>query len=123
MARSMIYRGKRERDEIGGMTVFKDGEVLSPIPSQKLYNHSPDGFNWGYGGSGPAQLALALLYDVTGDAQLSLGLYQQFKWDWVAYWGDTWEITSDKIWAWVKGDEAGRLIRERQLQIPGGERE
>jgi len=34
---------------------------LSPSMSQMVYNHSPDGFNWSYAGSGPAQLALALL--------------------------------------------------------------
>lgn len=28
----------------------------------QVVNHSPTGFNWGYMGSGPAQLALALLY-------------------------------------------------------------
>src|SRR5215469_11969326 len=29
----------------------------------ELVNHSPSGFDWGPGGSGPAQLALALLAD------------------------------------------------------------
>jgi hypothetical protein len=37
-------------------TVFLDGKLLNPELSQKYYNHSPDGFNWGYGGSGPSQL-------------------------------------------------------------------
>ena len=31
-----------------------------------IRNHSPSGFNWGYGGSGPAQLALAILADFLG---------------------------------------------------------
>lgn len=31
-----------------------------------LWNHSPTGFEWGYGGSGPAQLALALVSNVLG---------------------------------------------------------
>lgn len=30
-------------------------------------NHSPTGHEWGYGGSGPAQLALDLLLDATHD--------------------------------------------------------
>jgi Family of unknown function (DUF6166) len=30
-------------------------------PRRDLRDHSPDGFAWGYGGSGPAQLALAML--------------------------------------------------------------
>jgi len=61
------------------------GEPLDPAPSQKVYNHSPDGFNWGYSGSGPAQLALAiLLYFTRGDAQLSVRYHQDFKFDKIA---------------------------------------
>jgi Family of unknown function (DUF6166) len=48
-----------------------------------LANHSPDGPEWGYGGSGPSQLALSLVADAlesnrAGD-QLALGFYQDFK--------------------------------------------
>lgn len=53
-------------------------ELLSPEPSQKVVNHSTDGFNWGYGGSGPSQMALAiclLLYP----KQRALHEYQDFK--------------------------------------------
>lgn len=50
---------------------------LDPRPSQKKRNHSPDGFEWGYGGSGPAQLALAILMDY-GDPGAEAH-YQQFK--------------------------------------------
>ena len=46
--------------------VFLDGKPLDPSPSLKVRNHSPAGFNWGYGGSGPAQLALAIMLRVTG---------------------------------------------------------
>jgi len=52
-------------------------------------NHSPSGFEWGYGGSGPAQLALALLVEHftvdRGDGmpwsniEAALHLYQRFK--------------------------------------------
>lgn len=56
-----------------------NGRELSPVPSQKLYNHSPDGFNWGYGGSGVAQLALAILLDLVGEER-AMRAYQEFKW-------------------------------------------
>lgn len=46
--------------------VYLNGKYLSPELSQKRINHSPDGFNWGYGGSGPAQLALAITLALTG---------------------------------------------------------
>jgi hypothetical protein len=57
--------------------VYLDGEWLDPKPSQKWHNHSPDGFNWGYGGSGPAQLALAINIKLLGHP---VG-YQEVKWN------------------------------------------
>ena len=41
--------------------------ACSPKASQRVMNHSPDGFEWGYGGSGPAQLALVILLDLYPD--------------------------------------------------------
>lgn len=60
--------------------VWLDGELLDPRPSQKVYNHSSDGFNWGYGGSGPAQLALAIVLKLTNKPDN----YPEFKWDVIA---------------------------------------
>jgi hypothetical protein len=74
-----VYRGIRVTpDERTGSDslVYVDDKPLSPIPSQKIINHSPDGFNWGYGG--PAQLALAILLDYYGDVD-ERRLYQSFK--------------------------------------------
>jgi hypothetical protein len=51
------YRGTRRTDGRAEVTV--DGVALDP--RHDLVNHSPDGFEWGYAGSGPAQLALAIL--------------------------------------------------------------
>jgi len=99
-----IYRGQRYQ-EAGPLVVTKDGESLSPAPSQKVWNHSPDGFQWGYGGSGPAQLALALLLDVTDDPQLSVSLHQAFKRHFVAAWTEKWEISSEDIEAWIESNK------------------
>ena len=44
-----------------------------------LSSHSPDGFEWGYGGSGPAQLALALLADCLDNEQEAVEWHQDFK--------------------------------------------
>lgn len=60
--------------------VWLDGKQLSPKASQKIINHSPDGFNWSYGGSGPAQLAAAIMLEVTG----KIDNYQDFKWNVIA---------------------------------------
>jgi len=46
--------------------VWLDGKELKPGSSLKIVNHSPDGFNWGYAGSGPAQLALAVCMRLFG---------------------------------------------------------
>jgi hypothetical protein len=48
-------------------------------PRVNLVNHSPNGFEWGYAGSGPAQLALALLADALGDDERAVRLHQKFK--------------------------------------------
>jgi hypothetical protein len=53
-----IYQGTRD-SQVGAAPVLVDGEPLDP--RNDLMNHSPLGFQWGYGGSGPAQLALAIL--------------------------------------------------------------
>ena len=63
--------------------IFIDGVELLPDRSQKMRNHSPDGFNWGYGGSGPAQLAMAILLVFTEEVT-AMRLYQKFKWDVIA---------------------------------------
>jgi hypothetical protein len=46
-------------------------------PRFDLKDHSPTGFEWGYAGSGPAQLALAA--DVLGDDEAALDVYQRLK--------------------------------------------
>lgn len=48
-------------------------------PSLAVMNHSQDGFSWSYNGSGPAQLALAILLNETGSKQIALNLYHDFK--------------------------------------------
>ena len=97
-----VYAGFNQRTERGGLLVLKDGTRLDPSYSQKVFNHSPDGFSWGYSGSGPAQLALALLLEETGRAQAVL-LHQEFKravvarWPWAKFW----TLTSQEIRRWI----------------------
>lgn len=100
--RIITYKGKRTNEGVGPQIVLRNERLLSPKASLKLYPHSPDGFNWGYGGSGPAQLALALLYNATHDKNLALDNHQSFKWEWVSRWGDNWQITDQDILAWLR---------------------
>ena len=72
-----------EVDKYGRVVEYarENGETLDR--RGELRNHSPNGFAWGYGGSGPAQLALAMLADLFGD-ETALEEYQAFKFDVVA---------------------------------------
>jgi len=77
-----VYIG--EEDE-NGDPIPDSLTELSPVPSQALINHSPDGFNWGYGGSGPAQCALGILLDATCDKDIAMRWYQRFKEEVIAH--------------------------------------
>lgn len=68
---------------IDNSQVLLNGKLLTPHASLKLVNHSPDGFSWGYEGSGCAQLALAILQSLHAK-EFALKHYQQFKRDVIA---------------------------------------
>jgi hypothetical protein len=107
MAGKKIYRGE------------PDGEVIVTMPSgrtrslQHIVLHSPTGFAWGYGGSGPADLALSILCDVLGERPKGKRLYhgsfkaqphyQAFKRQFVAGWefSGRFEIDSETITNWL----------------------
>lgn len=70
-----------------------------------LRNHSPSGFAWGYGGSGPSQLALALCADALGDDLRAQTVYMEYKWKYIATipWNkEKWTMTDDEIRLRVK---------------------
>lgn len=106
---SKSYVGVQTEQKVGPQTVvrYQDNKdsILDPKWSQKVWNHSPDGFQWGYGGSGPAQLALAILLDVTGDEGLSVRLHQGFKRDKIATLDDSFVLTENEIRAWLADKE------------------
>ena len=58
--------------------VYLAGGRLNPGESLAVVPHSPDGFGWGDGGSGAAQLALAILLRAT-DHDTALAQYEAFK--------------------------------------------
>lgn len=58
--------------------VWIDEDRIDPTYSLEYVRHSPDGFNWGYSGSGPAQLAFAVLLAMFG-AEIAMAHYQEFK--------------------------------------------
>jgi hypothetical protein len=74
------YQGFRRPNGDAVVRRLLRGWALSLPPRLDLDNHSPTGFEWGYSGSGPAQLALAILADALGSPTRALRLHQQFKW-------------------------------------------
>ena len=105
------YMGAREpkgRNVVWKIIKDAQGRQISSqlAERQDLRNHSPDGFEWGYQGSGPSQLALALLADFLGNDLKALELYQDFKWSVIA------RIESDY---WVLSDvEIADALRDIQ---------
>ena len=99
MGESMkTYHGKGTDSVGGAKEVRVDGDLLTHIE-----RHSPDGFNWGYGGSGPADLALSILTDLFGN-DTAEQYYQKFKWDFISQLpaGKGWTLTEEQIRAWLQ---------------------
>lgn len=73
---------------------------------REIIDHSLE-FNWGYQGSGPAQLALAILMDALGPSQRrrAVALHQEFKRAFVARWDGVhgWDISAREVIAWADG--------------------
>lgn len=93
-----IYVGKRIEGAGALVTVTDDKGTRMLDPRHDLRNHSPNGFEWGYGGSGPGQLALALCADALGDDARSLRVYQDFKWRMLApIDGEDFSMTEERV--------------------------
>ncbi len=97
------YRGYRQPEghpQGGGCVVTVDGKPLDP--RLDLWNHSPTGFEWGYAGSGPAQLALAILADLLGDDEQAVLYHQAFKFEFVTHFPhEGWVLEEEKIRQWM----------------------
>jgi hypothetical protein len=98
--------------------VFVDDEI--PRELQHIIAHSPTGFNCGYRGSGPADLALSILAHHLGEDPTmvheawrnkignefrSLKLHQRFKEDIVANIfledGESYNLTDEQVGLWL----------------------
>ena len=119
------YRGEREVD--GTVRVWIETKTGQDTPPERgeldlhldVYAHSPSGFAWGYGGSGPAQLALALLVDALGDREMALRHYHDFKRTHVAGWADQWSITAEQIRLFVLSQVTREETQSRPRFSPG----
>jgi hypothetical protein len=66
-------------------TVWLNNKEITPEYSRSIYDHSPE-FDWGSFGDGPAQLALAILLELTKkNKKVSMILHHIFKNDFLSY--------------------------------------
>lgn len=98
-----VYVGTRNaRDEVRVLVVQGVGGS-KPLPMHlDLFAHSPSGFEWGFAGSGPAQLALAILMDVFDDRATATEWHQRFKFDRIATLParEGWSISEGEVREW-----------------------
>ena len=95
-ASRLTFRGVSD----GAVSVLEAGSERALPLRLDLRSHSPTGFSWGYLGSGPAQLALAITAEVVGaDWAQQGGLYQQVKERLIAGLkpGQPWEIRGEDV--------------------------
>lgn len=109
------------RDE--SIVMLRDGKGVATNVPHVVTHHSPTGFEFGYGGSGPADLALNILEVVLHDIgykgaitkdtwkkepcfKLAWSLHQAFKWDFVANMDrQGGSIKTNDIVAWIHQHE------------------
>lgn len=137
------YIGKRLSRRPGDVTVevqtvHTDGSIITLPLTHRKY-HSPTGFEWGYCGSGPADLALAIMLDyfseepteqeIKDGAVLAAVVYKQFKNEFVAGFpknGFRLEHNDIEIWLAKQPDVMERVKKHneyleeyRQWQLEG----
>jgi len=116
------YVARRELDKVHVYVVQTNAErQIERHDLKHVMIHSPDGFEWGYRGSGPADLALSILADFFGEnpnqAELdqgrydnvveSLRYYQRFKEAFVAKWPKEGGYIEDHtIGVWIRKVES-----------------
>ena len=120
------YCGQRNAKGEPRVLVLEPGKKSRLLPIRlDLYNHSPDGFEWGYAGSGPAQLALAILADVleapklnsrlawfadsdTDPRYVAVRLHQTFKRKFIAGLdqGQSWTISEQMVRNFIQQEES-----------------
>lgn len=108
------YDGRVDPDGTCRVTVRTPGRRPLPLPLWlHVANHSPNRFNWGYGGSGPAQLALAILCDAAGPER-ARPHYQMFKWEIVSRLkqDQPWDLAGADVLAWLAEREAAEAVPE-----------
>jgi hypothetical protein len=102
---AIVYKGGRMPSGRTYVTVHEEGKPVRQL--KHFVRHSPDGFEWGYGGSGPAELARCILLDHFGEdgrkvRSLADSFYQDFKRTFIErIQADEWAIADTEILCWL----------------------
>lgn len=107
----ITYKGERNiKEGSQKVTIIFSPDKVEYL-KHRYVSHSPDGFNWGYLGSGPSDLSLNILYDYfiryytliedEKRKELSYQFHQQFKVDFISQFKDNWELTDSQISKWL----------------------
>jgi hypothetical protein len=92
------YEGRRTMD---GLVVTVDGAPLSPHYEVKQFTRR--GFEWTYDGASPQLLALAILFEHTGDKQRAIALSEPYMRDVIANLDNDWQLSGDEVDAYLRG--------------------
>lgn len=83
MKRYVLIRTRAGCATVDVHETFNDGSGERHYPLRHLVHHSPTGIEWGYGGSGPSDLARSIVGDLLGRTDPNPAVYQQLKWDYL----------------------------------------
>lgn len=103
-----VYRGVRA---VASDNFLRVHVTVGELPLRLPVSFRDGGFEWGYKGHGPKQLALALVLDATGDRVTAQRAALWFMSAVVCNWGERWLITAAEVVGWVE-----RWQREQQRQ-------
>ena len=113
-----IVRGQRYSTNHAAITI--DGQRLNWQDSLALRHHSQTGIEWGFPGSGPMQLALALLLEAT-DQDTALRYYIRFRDGVIARIAtDSWATTTADLAKWLQQRPRPPLAATRRASSRSG---
>jgi hypothetical protein len=95
------YEGRRTMD---GLVVTVNGATLPEHYEVKQFTNR--GFEWTYEGTSPQQLALAILFDYTGDRQRALAFAEPFMKEVIANLDNDWRLTGEQIDGFLRSRRA-----------------
>ncbi|HWE79698.1 MAG TPA: DUF6166 domain-containing protein [Pseudolabrys sp.] len=95
------YEGKRTID---GLVVTVDGQ---PLPEHyEVKRFTKYGFEWTYEGESPQQLALAIIFDYTGDKERAVALAEPFMRAVIANLDNDWVLSGEEVGRFAGGKAA-----------------